>query len=131
MNKIISSLCAAGLISVSFTSHSAALDDTARSSSSASGSGSVDWTVMDTNGDGLISRDEFMSYQERSYDGLQKNSSGMYELDSETRASGSMGSGDTDSRLNSSGSGSTSGGSTGSSGSGSSGSSSGSGSIIK
>lgn len=130
MNKIISSLCAAGLISVSFTSYSAALDDTARSSSSSSGSASasVDWTVMDTNGDGLISRDEFMSYQERTYDGLQKNSSGMVELDSETRASGSIQSGDTDSRLNSSGSSGASGGSAGSSGS-SSGSSGGS--IIK
>ena len=103
MNKIIYSLCAAGLMSASFSA-AAALDSTTNSSTSSSkgsSSSSVDWSVMDTNGDGLISRDEFMSYQERSYDGMQKNSSGMYELDSETRASGSVQSGDTDSRLNS------------------------------
>ena len=99
MNKIIYSLCAAGLLSTSFSAF--ALDNMAKSSSKSSSSSSTDWSVMDTNGDGLIARDEFMSYQERSYDGMQKNSSGMYELDSETRASGSIQSGDTDSRLNS------------------------------
>ena len=99
MKKFIFTLCAAGLMSGSFSA--AALDDTAKSSSKSSSSSSVDWSVMDTNGDGLISRDEFMSYQERTYDGMQKNTSGMYELDSETRASGSIQSGDTDSRLNS------------------------------
>lgn len=102
MNKIIYSLCAAGLLSTSFAA--AALEGTTNSSTSSSkgsSSSSVDWSVMDTNGDGLISRDEFMSYQERTYDGMQKNSSGMYELDSETKASGSIQSGDTDSRLNS------------------------------
>lgn len=93
MNKIIYSLCAAGLLSASFSA--AAVDNTTKSSSKSSSSSSTDWSVMDTNGDGLISRDEFMSYQERTYDGMQKNSSGMYELDSETRASGSVQSGDT------------------------------------
>ncbi len=100
MNKIIYSLCAVGLLSASLSAV-AALDSTTKSSSKSSSSSSIDWSVMDTNGDGLISRDEFMSYQERSYDGMQKNSSGMYELDSETRASGSVQSGDSDSRLNS------------------------------
>ena len=106
MNKLIYSLCAAGLLTISLSASAAsALDSSVQGSSSTSGSSktssSADMTAMDTNGDGLISRDEFMSHQERSYDSMQKNSAGMLELDSETKSSVSGSTGDTESDLNS------------------------------
>ena len=36
--------------------------------------------MMDTNADGMISKDEFMKHHEAMYDGMKKNSSGMVSI---------------------------------------------------
>ncbi len=36
--------------------------------------------MMDSNGDGMISKDEFMKHHEEMYDGMKKNSSGMVSM---------------------------------------------------
>lgn len=36
--------------------------------------------MMDTNGDGMISRDEFMRHHEAMWDKMKKNSSGMVDV---------------------------------------------------
>jgi hypothetical protein len=37
---------------------------------------------MDANGDGMISKEEFMAYQEKKWDAMKKNSSGMVDAKS-------------------------------------------------
>ena len=36
--------------------------------------------MMDTNGDGMISKDEFMKYHEMMFDKMKKNKSGMVDI---------------------------------------------------
>ena len=40
----------------------------------------MDMKMMDTDGDGMISKDEFMKMHESMYDGMKKNSSGMVSV---------------------------------------------------
>jgi hypothetical protein len=41
---------------------------------------SMDMKMMDTNGDGMISRDEFMKYHEMMYDKMKKNKAGTVDM---------------------------------------------------
>ena len=36
--------------------------------------------AMDTNGDGMISRDEYMSYHQKMWDSMKKNANGMVDM---------------------------------------------------
>lgn len=40
----------------------------------------MDMKMMDTNGDGMISKDEFMKYHEMMYDKMKKNKAGMVDM---------------------------------------------------
>ena len=40
----------------------------------------MDMKAMDANGDGMISKDEFMRYHEMKWDKMKKNSSGMVDM---------------------------------------------------
>ena len=40
----------------------------------------MDMKVMDTNGDGMISKDEFIKYHEMMYDKMKKNKTGMVDI---------------------------------------------------
>lgn len=40
----------------------------------------MDMKMMDANGDGMISKDEFMKYHEMMFDKMKKNNSGMVDL---------------------------------------------------
>lgn len=40
----------------------------------------MDMKAMDTNGDGMISKDEFMKYHEMMYDKMKKNKTGMVDI---------------------------------------------------
>jgi hypothetical protein len=40
----------------------------------------MDMKMMDTNGDGMISKDEFMKYHEMMYDKMKKNKTGMVDM---------------------------------------------------
>jgi len=46
----------------------------------AGGDKKMDPKMMDTNGDGMISRDEFMRHHEMMWDKMKKNSSGMVDV---------------------------------------------------
>ena len=46
----------------------------------AGGDKKMDPKMMDTNGDGMISRDEFMRHHEMMWDQMKKNSSGMVDV---------------------------------------------------
>lgn len=48
--------------------------------SSFAGDRKMDPKMMDTNGDGMISRDEFMRHHEAMWDKMKKNSSGMVDV---------------------------------------------------
>lgn len=37
-------------------------------------------SAMDTNGDGMLSRDEYMSYHQKKWDRMQKNANGMVDM---------------------------------------------------
>ena len=81
MTKLISSLFAAGLLSVSLGA--GAMDNSMKTDKNMMKSGKpmmMDMKKMDTNGDGMISKDEFMKYHEAMYDGMQKNKDGMVDI---------------------------------------------------
>ena len=40
----------------------------------------MDMKMMDTNGDGMISKEEFMKYHEMMFDKMKKNKSGMVDM---------------------------------------------------
>jgi hypothetical protein len=40
----------------------------------------MDFKMMDTNGDGMISKDEFMKFHEMMFDKMKKNSAGMVAM---------------------------------------------------
>ena len=40
----------------------------------------MDMKKMDANGDGMISKEEFMKYHESMYDGMKKNKDGMVDM---------------------------------------------------
>ncbi len=62
MNKLASALVAAALVAASLPALA------------------MDMKMMDTNSDGMVSKDEFMKYHESMYEGMKKNSSGMVSM---------------------------------------------------
>lgn len=70
MSKFTYLLCAAALIGAS----------TSVIAMDMNGNMKMDMKMMDTNGDGMISKDEFMKYQEMMYDKMQKNKDGMVDM---------------------------------------------------
>ena len=76
MTKLISSLFAAGLLSASVGA--GAMDNSMKTDKNMMKSGKP--MMMDTNSDGMISKDEFMKYHEAMYDGMQKNKDGMVDM---------------------------------------------------
>lgn len=40
----------------------------------------ANWKAMDANGDGMLSKDEFMRFHEKMWDQMKKNSSGMVDM---------------------------------------------------
>ena len=80
MIKLISSLFAAGLIGVSLSAAAAESMKHDHAMMKDGNTMSTHMKAMDTDGDGMISKDEFMKYHEQMYDGMKKNANGMVEL---------------------------------------------------
>jgi len=74
MSKLLSVLCGAALISVSASS--VAADNMQQGK----GMRSADMKMMDTNKDGMLSRDEFMKHHEGMYEKMKKNKDGMVDM---------------------------------------------------
>ncbi len=66
MNKLASAVVAAALVALSLPV--AGMDT------------KMNMKMMDSNNDGMVSKDEFMKYHETMYDGMKKNSSGMVSM---------------------------------------------------
>lgn len=52
----------------------------AAAASAVAGGHDMDMKAMDTNGDGMISKDEFMKYHQMKWDKMKKNSAGMVDM---------------------------------------------------
>ena len=75
MSKLLSILCGVTLIGISA---SAVAADTMKQGK---GMGmQSDMKMMDTNNDGMLSRDEFMKHHEAMYDKMKKNKDGMVDI---------------------------------------------------
>ncbi len=73
MSKLLSILCGVALIGISASSVAA---DTMKQGK---GMG-MDMKMMDTNNDGMVSRDEFMKHHEAMYEKMKKNKDGMVDM---------------------------------------------------
>ncbi|MEJ7668593.1 MAG: hypothetical protein WKH97_07650 [Casimicrobiaceae bacterium] len=73
MSKLLSILCGVALIGISA---SAVAADTMKQGK---GKG-MDMKMMDTNNDGMVSRDEFMKHHEATYEKMKKNKDGMVDM---------------------------------------------------
>lgn len=75
MNKLLSILLGAALASVAVSV--AAADDTKQGKGMAMG---MDMKMMDKNGDGMISKDEFTKHHDAMWQKLKKNKNGMVDI---------------------------------------------------
>ncbi|MEP7083509.1 MAG: hypothetical protein ABI854_02140 [Betaproteobacteria bacterium] len=74
MNKITMTCLAAALAATSLSAGAA--DKMMKSGMTMSN----DMKAMDTNGDGMISKDEYMKHAEMMFEGMQKNKDGMVDM---------------------------------------------------
>ena len=80
MNRLTATLLAAGLIGASVSASAA--DNLKLDNKMMKGSMNMskDMKAMDANGDGMISKDEYMKHYETMYEGMQKNKDGMVDM---------------------------------------------------
>jgi EF hand len=80
MKKILCAIVGSGLLGLSLTA--VAADEMMKHDSMA--------MSMDANGDGKISKDEFMAYHQKMWDGMKKDASGMVDAKSMMHHDGMM-----------------------------------------